>query len=230
MSCSCGIKESIWGCLICGYLGCGRYQNAHAARHFKETGHAFAVDLESGRIWDYMEDKYVHRILKGSSSDPLESDMDNFLTPGGPEELSDKIENTLTEYNHLLTAQLEDQRNYFEAKLRNSKKAFEETEEMKAIKGELDSMNSKLTEVKAHRKKLFKDNTALEKQNDILKAKIAEAEKFLLLRATTKDNLLKEIEKLSKNEDSKEDPRIAKKLKTIEELESEIAILYKQIQ
>jgi len=232
INCSCGVKESIWVCLICGYLGCGRYQNEHAAKHFKETRHAFAADLESGRIWDYMEDKYVHRILKGNNSYLIEAEEDNLLAPENPEELTDKIENTLREYNHLLTAQLEDQRNYFEAKLKNTKKAFEETEEMKSIKEGLESMNKEIAEIKTHRKKLIKENTTLEKQNEVLKTKIADIERFLLLRLTTKENILKEMEELSKseNEENKEDPKITKKLKVIEELENEIASLYKQIQ
>ena len=233
--CYCGIKESIWACLICGYIGCGRYQNAHAVIHFKETNHIFAVDIESGRIWDYLEDKYVHRILKNSASATIEPDMDSFLTPGNPEELTEKIENTLREYNHLLTAQLEDQRNYFEAKLKKCKKVFEETEEMKAIKGKLDSLNATLSEAKAHKKKLAKENGTLEKQNDTLNEKINDTEKFLILNAATKDNLLKEIADLEKfqNEElkqPKEDPKILKKQKIIEELEKEIASLYEVIQ
>jgi BRCA1-associated protein len=231
VGCSCGIKESVWICLICGYLGCGRYQNEHAAKHFKETGHVFAVDMESGRIWDYTDDKYVHRILKGNNPYLIEADEDHSLTPENPEELTDKIENTLREYNHLLTAQLEDQRNYFESRLKNAKKAFEETEEVKSIHEGLESINKRITEIKAHRKNLFKENATLEKQNELLKAKIADTEKFLLLRLTTKENLLKEMEELSKseNEENKEDPRITKKLKIIEDLEKELAALYKQI-
>lgn len=30
--------DSLWICLVCGHVGCGRYQGGHAARHYKDTG------------------------------------------------------------------------------------------------------------------------------------------------------------------------------------------------
>ncbi len=93
LSCPCGVKESIWACLICGYIGCGRYQQGHAAKHFLETNHCFAVDIDSGRIWHYLEDGYVHRILKSNNLAPIELHIDRepspaSATPGNPAELS----------------------------------------------------------------------------------------------------------------------------------------------
>ena len=31
----CGSVESLWICLICGYVGCGRYVQGHAYTHFQ---------------------------------------------------------------------------------------------------------------------------------------------------------------------------------------------------
>ena len=31
----CGSAENLWVCLICGYVGCGRYAHAHAVDHWK---------------------------------------------------------------------------------------------------------------------------------------------------------------------------------------------------
>ena len=86
--CHCGVNESIWVCLICSYLGCGRYQQGHAAKHFVDTGHCFAADIESGRIWHYLEDGYVHRILKTANLAPIELTDKEAPTPGNPAELS----------------------------------------------------------------------------------------------------------------------------------------------
>lgn len=47
----CELKENLWLCLICGSLGCGRYQyggtggNGHGLGHFEETGHGVSVKL-----------------------------------------------------------------------------------------------------------------------------------------------------------------------------------------
>lgn len=54
-------------CLTCGFIGCSRQQwqghgetviaNSHMLRHFGETGHSFAQNLESQRVWDYTNGK-----------------------------------------------------------------------------------------------------------------------------------------------------------------------------
>lgn len=50
MICSvCSEKEDLWLCMICGYLGCGRYKTAHAQKHFKETKHAFSLEVATQR-------------------------------------------------------------------------------------------------------------------------------------------------------------------------------------
>lgn len=58
-------------CIICGYMGCGRNQSGHSKSHFLETSHIYSLDIskekfkiESKRIWDYSNDKYVHRLIE----------------------------------------------------------------------------------------------------------------------------------------------------------------------
>ena len=59
-SCSdCQAIDSLWMCLICGYIGCGRYVLGHARSHFNSTGHTYALELETQRVWDYTGDGYV---------------------------------------------------------------------------------------------------------------------------------------------------------------------------
>lgn len=71
----CQKKKNLWMCIICGYVGCSRYSGWHAFRHFNSTNHAFALDLDSQRIWDYKTDTYVHRLIKDKSSGkPVELD------------------------------------------------------------------------------------------------------------------------------------------------------------
>jgi hypothetical protein len=54
--------------LICGNVGCGRYNSAHAHDHFQAADHNFALELDTLRIWDYNKDTYVHRIVRSKES------------------------------------------------------------------------------------------------------------------------------------------------------------------
>mmetsp|Transcript_19939 Transcript_19939/g.47515 ORF Transcript_19939/g.47515 Transcript_19939/m.47515 type:complete len:450 (-) Transcript_19939:2927-4276(-) len=47
---TCGSRENLWICLICGHVGCGRYMEAHAADHFRESGHCYSLELETQRV------------------------------------------------------------------------------------------------------------------------------------------------------------------------------------
>ena len=57
----CEMTTTLWVCLTCGYVGCGRYTKKHAAQHFKERAHPYSLELATGRIWDYSNGKFVHR-------------------------------------------------------------------------------------------------------------------------------------------------------------------------
>ncbi|GAA5990200.1 hypothetical protein JCM10908_005872 [Rhodotorula pacifica] len=61
---TCQSPSNLWICVICGNVGCGRYQGGHAHSHFTETGHSFSLEIETGRIWSYLDDEYVHRLIR----------------------------------------------------------------------------------------------------------------------------------------------------------------------
>lgn len=67
----CQATNNLWICLICGHLGCGRYDQAHAHDHYTATGHCFAMDVESQRVWDYGADGYVHRLMQNQEDGKL---------------------------------------------------------------------------------------------------------------------------------------------------------------
>ncbi|KAI8061818.1 uncharacterized protein B0P05DRAFT_590566 [Gilbertella persicaria] len=62
----CESTESLWICMICGHIGCGRYQEAHAYDHYMETNHLYTLEIETQRIWDYLGDSYVHRLIQNT--------------------------------------------------------------------------------------------------------------------------------------------------------------------
>ena len=47
------VLQSLWICLICGHVGCGRYVDAHAYSHFEDTQHTYSLQLGNQRVWDY---------------------------------------------------------------------------------------------------------------------------------------------------------------------------------
>ncbi|PYH45208.1 putative RING and UBP finger domain protein [Aspergillus saccharolyticus JOP 1030-1] len=115
----CHSDMNLWICLICGSVGCGRYDGAHAYAHYKETTHAFAMDLATQRVWDYVGDAYVHRIIQNKTDGKLvelpAADHSALDPPDWTDAVPrEKLENMSVEYTHLLTSQLESQRAYFE--------------------------------------------------------------------------------------------------------------------
>ncbi|KAF6019938.1 hypothetical protein EB796_021758 [Bugula neritina] len=67
----CDSTESLWICLICGHVGCGRYVEGHAYRHFAKTNHTYSMQLSTGRVWDYVGDNYVHRLIQNKEDGKL---------------------------------------------------------------------------------------------------------------------------------------------------------------
>ncbi|KAA0162720.1 hypothetical protein FNF28_04601 [Cafeteria roenbergensis] len=43
----------------------------HGLEHFEETGHTYAVELATQRVWDYAGDGYVHRLLENTTDGKL---------------------------------------------------------------------------------------------------------------------------------------------------------------
>lgn len=48
-------------------MGCGRYRGSHASDHWEESGHGYALELGTQRVWDYLGDAYVHRLIQSKA-------------------------------------------------------------------------------------------------------------------------------------------------------------------
>ncbi|KAF2860675.1 zf-UBP-domain-containing protein [Piedraia hortae CBS 480.64] len=108
----CAGTENLWICLICGNVGCGRYDGAHAYAHYEKTSHCFAMDLVTQHVWDYAGDAYVHRLVQTKADPHHENDA---FQPQGDEMVPrEKLETVAAEYTCLLTGQLDSQRKHFE--------------------------------------------------------------------------------------------------------------------
>ena len=121
---NCLITKNIWCCLVCGYIGCDRYQNCHAVKHFETTLHRYSIDMNTERIWDYLGDNYVHRFLHLNKNEETKSSINfefnqNEQASGmDSKEFIMRIENIISEYNYVLSTQLEEQRKYYEKEVK----------------------------------------------------------------------------------------------------------------
>ncbi|KAF2460660.1 RING-10 protein [Lineolata rhizophorae] len=121
----CGSTSNLWICLICGNVGCGRYDSAHAFAHYEATSHSFAMDIASQHVWDYAGDGYVHRLIQNKADGKLVDlpaaygNHPNTAMTGVPPDTvpREKLDNMGMEYAFLLTSQLDSQRAYFEGQV-----------------------------------------------------------------------------------------------------------------
>ncbi|KAF3794334.1 BRCA1-associated protein, partial [Nymphaea thermarum] len=137
----CETSENLWICVICGFVGCGRYKEGHAIRHWKDTHHSYSLDLENQRVWDYVGDSYVHRLIQSKSDGKLVelnsscgAANDDWGDCACTEDSGisralfiSKVEAIVDEYNRLLASQLENQRQYYESLLAEAKEHREKT-------------------------------------------------------------------------------------------------------
>ncbi|XP_045503101.1 BRCA1-associated protein [Colias croceus] len=115
---ACGVAEglleaeagTLWICLICGHVGCGRYEKGHAAKHFMQSNHTYALQLGSNRVWDYAGDNFVHRLVQNKADGKLVAAEGAAADPEPA--CSDKLELT-----YLLTHHLDTQRRHYEERL-----------------------------------------------------------------------------------------------------------------
>ncbi|KAF9899129.1 hypothetical protein BX616_003261 [Lobosporangium transversale] len=198
----CGTSENLWICLVCGHIGCGRYQEKHAYHHYYETAHLYALELETQRVWDYAGDGYVHRLIQNKADGKLVElpsaavvSVDGGIRSQhggggdggrgggdvGQEIGQEKLDAIGLEYTYLLTSQLESQRLYFDAQiaamttqLTQLDKEAKEWEKEAIL---LDQKNRELTMIAESLEKekipmLLKEKRAAEKRLEKLQEKL----------------------------------------------------------
>ncbi|KAI5963279.1 uncharacterized protein KGF55_003071 [Candida pseudojiufengensis] len=120
----CSENTNLWICLICGNVGCSRYApQQHSLKHFVNTGHCFAMEISTSRVWDYAGDNYVHRLVTNESDGKLVELPDNEKSSKYSKFLNediDKVDAVGFEYSQLLISQLASQREYYEEIINNN--------------------------------------------------------------------------------------------------------------
>jgi BRCA1-associated protein len=152
----CEGTEALWICLICGHVGCGRYQGGHAASHFRATNHTYALQLGSNRVWDYAGDNFVHRLLQSKTDGKLVATQ----SPGGVED--EKIDSIQLEFTYLLTAQLDKQREYYEERLARIESMIVSDNEKQLV--DMQSIRQKNQVLELKLQNVMKDKNVIEKK------------------------------------------------------------------
>lgn len=149
---TCGCRESLWICLICGNVGCGRYSSKHAIEHYEATSHCFSMDMRTQRVWDYAGDNYVHRLVQNEVDGKLVEIGAEGTTARGDttNDGSNKdIESTAIfmrnkeyhlEYVQVLISQLESQREYYELKIEQEARSRHNDSQIDKLSKDLEQL------------------------------------------------------------------------------------------
>ncbi|EKG13130.1 Zinc finger UBP-type protein [Macrophomina phaseolina MS6] len=198
----CGTSSNLWICLICGNIGCGRYDSAHAFQHYEATSHSYAMDIATQHVWDYAGDGYVHRLIQNKADGKLvdlpaahanSQHPNNSMTGMGADTVPrEKLDNMGMEYAYLLTSQLDSQRLYFE-------------EQVERAVDKAAKASSAAEEAAASATALAKQLRELQAQHEDAKATIASLEKDvqrLTTRASKSDELARSMTRQFQEEKS----------------------------
>ncbi|XP_037292759.1 BRCA1-associated protein isoform X1 [Manduca sexta] len=166
---------TLWICLICGHVGCGRYENGHAAKHFLQSNHTYALQLGSNRVWDYAGDNFVHRLVQNKADGKLVAAEGG----AGAEDAAcgAKLDSAQLEFTYILTQQLDSQRMFYEDKLAKMEAEHkQERDKLRSAAKEAESASKKL---KTTVGTLKKDNRNLEKKLQQVNERLAELQNEL---------------------------------------------------
>ncbi|KAJ6296327.1 hypothetical protein OIU76_027096 [Salix suchowensis] len=207
----CGASEILWICLICGFVGCGRYKEGHAKRHWQDTQHCYSLDLRTQQIWDYVGDSYVHRLNQSKTDGKLIDTKSCCMsfegdcgTCGCSEDsgiggalFSSKVEASADEYNRLLATQLEAQRQHYEsliieAKSKRQSSISEAVE--KAVTSTMLDIQNKLEKCEQEKNAVADINRGLIKNQEIWRKKVKEIEDRTTSSLSSRDERTLDLE------------------------------------
>ena len=236
----CNSTTSLWICLICGNIGCGRYGRAHAHAHYERTTHLYALELETQRVWDYAGDGYVHRLIQNRADGKLvelpSASMRSIddSGAGGPSAsdslTAEKIEAIGIEYSYLLTSQLDSQRAFYEEQTVALQAELAGLKDVVAQLGrEAESSRAAATAEETRRRReederyaaMLHDKQRVEKKSERVAELARSLEKELREERAVSNGLLKNLEAAQKRAEEGETARAALSLR-VEELEEQV--------
>lgn len=182
----CHTTENLWICLICGHIGCGRYNKGHAIKHYNETSHCFVMEISTQRVWDYSGDNYVHRLVQSQVDGKFLELPDNPAHSSGATEGSSKnggismeakqakIEKLGLEYSNMLISQLDSQRDFYTMKVEEAENKLKLADSniqtvrksMKELEAKLESVTNEMKQLRANEGLKDEISSIKQKYND----------------------------------------------------------------
>eukprot|EP00743_Colponemidia_sp_Colp-15_P007666 GILK01008297.1.p1 GENE.GILK01008297.1~~GILK01008297.1.p1 ORF type:complete len:487 (+),score=73.15 GILK01008297.1:41-1501(+) len=193
---NCSHIEGLWVCLICAQIGCGRYEGGHARDHFLDSMHTYAVEIGTQRVWDYLGDCYVHRLIRSArSSEPdvvfnLPDASERVTTQPSEKQIREEIDLVAVEYDHVLTSQLEEQRKYFEEKIESRMSNSPCLESIKACQDRIRTLNEQTHGLANTIATIQREKKALERRAHQLSGKIKTQEEDIKFQQEVHESLL----------------------------------------
>ena len=100
------------------------------------------MQLGNNRVWDYVADSFVHRLLQDKDG-KMVADQEPSKNEGAT--FDEKVESVQLEFTHLLSSQLETQRQYFEDRLnRVEQRTISETAELRDKLSQVKDENAEM--------------------------------------------------------------------------------------
>ncbi|XP_058111388.1 BRAP2 RING ZnF UBP domain-containing protein 2 isoform X2 [Magnolia sinica] len=189
----CESSENLWICVICGFVGCGRYKEGHAIRHWKETQHCYSLELETQRVWDYVGDNYVHRLIQSKTDGKLvELNFHCIHANDGCGSCECSADSGISEalFNSKVEAYYESL--LLEVKEETDTEISEAVE--KAVGSKLLKIQCKLDKCAEEKKFLDEINENLMKNQEIWRAKILEIEERERMAVRLRDEKILDLE------------------------------------
>lgn len=134
-------------------------------RHFCETSHCYAIQPDNNRVWDYVGDNFVHRLLQNKDGKLVEvggRDTRADESCGGDADSEEKLESVQLEFTYLLTTQLESQRFFFEERLAMQRREMES--ELEKVRAQVDEINANKAKTEGHLNTVVKEKNALDRK------------------------------------------------------------------
>lgn len=104
------------------------------------------MQLGNNRVWDYVGDNFVHRLLQDKDGKMVEGGHSATKSEGAAVE--DKVDSVQLEFTYLLTSQLETQRQYYEERLNRSEQRS--IAEITELRDKLEQVLEENSQFKVH--------------------------------------------------------------------------------
>ncbi|XP_039751792.1 BRCA1-associated protein [Pararge aegeria] len=162
---------SLWICLICGHVGCGRYEKGHAAKHFVASNHTYALQLGSNRVWDYAGDNFVHRLVQNKADGKLVAADGGLASDSACGGEGEKLDSAQLEFTYILTQQLDSQRMYYEERI--SKLECDHIAQQSAAVERASNAEAEAATLRTRVTALERENKTLERKLQHLTSKVS---------------------------------------------------------